>query len=129
MARSFTFAEAADELRVSPRWLRYWLAEHPVDAAVVPFYVPMGRNKTFEPADIDRIRAHIRDLERVRLGPRATATAGTARLIGQLAQFGGDYDELVKMREAEKRKKEAEKAKRPPQRRVRIPRFKPKVED
>ena len=128
MTRSFTFTEAADELRVSERWLRYWLAEHPVDAAGVPFYIPMGRRKTFEPSDIDRIRSFIRDLERVRLGPRATAAAGTARLIGQLAQFGGGYDELVKMREAEKRKKEAEKAKRPPQRRVRLPRFKPKGE-
>jgi hypothetical protein len=33
--------------------------------------------------------------------------AGSARLIGHLAQFGG-YDELLGMREAEKRKKQSE---------------------
>ena len=112
-----TLKEAAAELRVSKRWLEYWLADHPVDAAGVPFYIPMGSRKKFEPADLDRIRSFMRDLERVRLGPRAAAAAGSARLIGQLAQFGG-YDELLRMREAEKRK--------PPRRRVRLPRAKPK---
>ena len=85
----------------------------------------MGRRKKFEPADLDRIRSFMRDLERVRLGPRAAAAAGNARLIGQKAQFGG-YDELIRMREAEKRKKAAEKAMQPPRRRVRLPRAKPK---
>jgi len=87
----------------------------------------MGHRKKFEPADLDRIRSFMRDLERVRLGPRAAAAAGSARLIGQLAQFGG-YDELLRMREAEKRKKAAEKAMQPPRRRVRLPRVKPKGE-
>jgi len=85
----------------------------------------MGSRKKFEPADLDRIRSFMRDLERVRLGPRAAAAAGNARLIGQKAQFGG-YDELIRMREAEKRKKAAEKAMQPPRRRVRLPRAKPK---
>ena len=85
----------------------------------------MGRRKKFEPADLDRIRSFMRDLERVRLGPRATAAAGSARLIGQLAQLGA-YDELLRMREAEKRKKAAEKATQPPRRRVTLPRAKPK---
>jgi hypothetical protein len=44
-----------------------------------------------------------------------------------LAQFGG-YDELLQMREAEKRKKAAEKAKQPPRRRVTLPSVKPKGE-
>ena len=87
----------------------------------------MGRPKKFEPADLDRIRSFMRDLERVRLGPRAVAEAGSARLIGQLAQFGG-YDELLRMREAEKREKAAEKAMQPPRRRVMLPRVKPKGE-
>jgi hypothetical protein len=96
------------------------------DCAFDPFYIPMGRRKKFEPADLARIRSFMRDLEQVRLGPRATAAAGNAPLIGRLAQLGG-YDELVRMREAEKRKKEAEKATRP-KRKVRLPRFKPKGE-
>jgi hypothetical protein len=52
-----------------------------------------------------------------------------ARLVGLMSQLGGGYDELVKMREADKRKKEAEKTKKPPQRRVRLPRVKPKGEN
>jgi hypothetical protein len=46
-----------------------------------------------------------------------------------MSQLGSGYDELVKMREADKRKKEAEKTKKPPQRRVRLPRVKPKGEN
>jgi hypothetical protein len=38
------------------------------------------------------------------------------------------YDDLVRMREAKKRRKEAEKANRPRLRRVKLPRFKPKDE-
>ena len=56
---TLTFAEAAKELRMSERWLRGWLASNPVDAKGVPFYIPMGRRKEFEPADIERIRAQI----------------------------------------------------------------------
>jgi DNA-binding transcriptional MerR regulator len=119
-----TIKEAAAELRVSKQWLQYWLVEHPVDAAGVPFYVPMGNRKRFEPQDIDRIRSYMRDLEAARLGP---SMKGKARLVGLMSQLGGGgYDELLKMREEEKRKKEAEKAKRQPQRRVRLPRVKPK---
>jgi DNA-binding transcriptional MerR regulator len=118
-----TIKEAATELRVSKQWLQYWLVEHPVDAAGVPFYVPMGNRKRFEPQDIDRIRSYMRDLEAARLGP---SMKGKARLVGLMSQLGGGYDELLKMREEEKRKKEAEKPKRQPQRRVRLPRVKPK---
>jgi DNA-binding transcriptional MerR regulator len=119
-----TIKEAAAELRVSKQWLQYWLVEHPVDAAGVPFYVPMGNRKRFEPQDIDRIRSYMRDLEAARLGP---SMKGKARLVGLMSQLGGGgYDELLKMREEEKRKKEAEKPKRQPQRRVRLPRAKPK---
>jgi len=47
MSRALTMDEAADNLRVSRRWLEYWLAAHPVDTTGNPFYVPMGRRKTF----------------------------------------------------------------------------------
>lgn len=59
MSRALTLDEAAAELRKTPRWLKEWLGKHPVDAAGVPFYVPLGRTKTFETADIARIRACI----------------------------------------------------------------------
>jgi len=120
MSPLLTLKEAAAELRVSKRWLEYWLVEHPVDAAGVPFYIPMGSRKKFESADLDRIRSFMRDLERVRLGPRATAAAGNARLLGLLAQSGG-YEELVKLREKQERQRTR---KGPPQRRVRLPRAK-----
>jgi DNA-binding transcriptional MerR regulator len=119
-----TIKEAAAELRVSKQWLQYWLAANPVDAAGVPFYVPMGNRKRFEPRDLDRIRAYMRDLEAARLGP---GVKGKARLVGLMSQLGGDYKERLRVREAEKRKKDAEKATRP-KRRVRMPRFKPKAE-
>lgn len=121
-----TIKEAAAELRVSRRWLEYWLAEHPVDAAGVPFYVRTGRSKKFEQADIDRMLAYMRALEAARLGP---GIASKARLVGMLSQAGGGgYDALVRLREAEKRKKEIEKRATQPKRRVRLPRFKPKEE-
>jgi hypothetical protein len=59
MTRGLTIDEAAAELRKTSRWLKEWLGKHPVDAAGVPFYVPLGRTKTFEAADIARIRAAI----------------------------------------------------------------------
>jgi hypothetical protein len=48
MSPLLTIKEAAAEPRVSKQWLQYWLVEHPVDAAGVPFYIPMGCRKTFE---------------------------------------------------------------------------------
>jgi hypothetical protein len=63
----------------------------------------------------------MRDLEAARLGPGAKSKA---HLVGLMSQLGGGYDELVRMREAEKRKKEAEKANRHPRRRLRLPRAK-----
>ena len=56
MSTLLTINEAAAELRVSRRWLEYWLVENPVDPAGVPFYVPMGRRKKFAREDIERIR-------------------------------------------------------------------------
>jgi hypothetical protein len=47
-------------------------------------------------------------------------------LLAWLVKPGSGYDELLRMRERDKRKKEAEKAKQPPRRRMRLPRFKPK---
>jgi hypothetical protein len=62
MSPLLTLKEAAAELRVSKQWLQYWPVEHPVDAAGVPFYIPMGSRKKFEPADLDQIRSFMRDL-------------------------------------------------------------------
>lgn len=85
---ALTLDEAAQALRVSRRWLEYWLAAHPVDAAGSPFYVPMGRRKTFEQNDIARIRACIREEERCRLssiGVKAPASTIIAAQLGRLA--------------------------------------------
>jgi excisionase family DNA binding protein len=90
-----TIKEAADELRVSRRWLEYWLAANPVDAAGIPFYVPMGRSKKFERSDIDRILSHMRAMEGARIGPGA---ASKARLVVAMSNVGGGYNELLKLR-------------------------------
>jgi hypothetical protein len=55
VSRALKIDEAAAELRVSRRWLEIWLANHPMDATGNPFYVPMGRSKTFEETDIARL--------------------------------------------------------------------------
>ena len=64
---NMTMAEAARELRKSRRWLQDWLRDHPVDAAGIPFYAPLGRTKTFSVSDLERIRATAREEERCRL--------------------------------------------------------------
>jgi hypothetical protein len=122
-----TFNEVAAELRVSRRWLEYWLAEHPVDTAGIPFYVRTGRSKKFEFKDVERMLSHMRELERARLGP---IVQSKVRPVGLMSQIGGvDYEQRVCDREAEKRKRSAEKRAARPQRRVRLPRIKPKAED
>ena len=83
-----TFEQACQELHVKERWLRYWLAAHPVDASGTPFYVPTGRRKTFEPNDIVRIRACLREEEKCRLksiGVKAPTSTITGALLGRLA--------------------------------------------
>src|SRR6185437_10723383 len=79
-----TLAQAAIELGVSKRWLQYWLAEHPVDGAGIPFYIPVGRNKRFEQADLGRIKAAIREGERCRL--KSTCEAESTVVAEQLAR-------------------------------------------
>lgn len=85
MTRGLTLPEAAAELRKTPRWLKEWLGKHPVDAAGIPFYVPLGRTKTFEAADIARIRAAIRETERCRL--KSIGVVGSGIVEAQLAQM------------------------------------------
>lgn len=85
MSRALTLDEAAAELRKTPRWLKEWLGKHPVDAAGVPFYLPMGRTKTFENADIARIRASIRENERCRL--KSIGVVGSGIVEEQLARL------------------------------------------
>lgn len=59
-----------------------------------------GTRKKFDPKDIDRIVAHLRELEAAKLGP---SVKSKACLVGPMSRIGGGYDELVKMREAQKR--------------------------
>ncbi|MGY2906563.1 hypothetical protein [Bradyrhizobium sp. URHC0002] len=122
-----TIKEAAAELRVSQQWLKYWLVQHPVDTAGVPFYIQTGSRKKFELKDIDRIIAHLRELESARLGP---SVKSQVRLIGLMSQVVGiDYEERVRQREAEKRRKEAERRERRVKQRVRLPRAKRPPQD
>ncbi len=73
---------------MSKRWLQYWLAENPVDSAGLPFYVPIGRNKRFDVADIGRIKAAIREGERCRLSFHRRK--GSTIAAEQLAQLASD---------------------------------------
>ena len=85
MTKALTIDEAATDLRKTARWLKQWLAENPVDEAGIPFYVPMGRSKTFEPSDVARIRAHIRREEQCRL--KSIGVVGSGIVEAQLARL------------------------------------------
>ncbi|WP_441235613.1 hypothetical protein [Bradyrhizobium sp. 930_D9_N1_4] len=86
MTKPFTLIEAAGQLGMSERWLRAWLADNPVDAKGVPFYIPMGRRKEFEPSDIERIRTRIRELEQCRLNYTVAVPSGiTAEQLARMA--------------------------------------------
>jgi len=85
MTKALTIDEAAADLRKTTRWLKQWLAENPVDEVGVPFYVPMGRSKTFEPSDVARIRAHIRRGEQCRLKSIGVTASGIVE--AQLARL------------------------------------------
>jgi hypothetical protein len=86
MNRLLTLAETAAELGVSKRWFQYWLGQHPVDGAGIPFYVPIGRNKRFDQADIGRIKSAIREGERCRLNSiGATGSTIIAEQLDRLA--------------------------------------------
>jgi hypothetical protein len=85
MSRAITLDEAAEYLRKTPRWLKAWLAENPVDEAGVPFYIPAGRTKLFELSDIARVRAHIRRGEQCRL--KSLGVVGSGIVEEQLAQM------------------------------------------
>ena len=87
---TMTFAEAAAELRMSERWLRDWLSHNPMDAKGNPFYIRKGRRKEFEPADIERIHAQLRENEKCRLNSTDAAPSGiTAGQLGRLAAGKG----------------------------------------
>jgi hypothetical protein len=77
----------------------------------------MGNRLKFEQKDIDRILAHLRELEAARLRPSIKAKA---RLAGLMSHVGG-YDHLVAVREAAERRKREAKSKQGPRRRVTLP--------
>lgn len=85
MSKAYTIDEAAAELRKTVRWLKDWLTKNPVDEAGAPFYVPLGRTKTFELSDIARIRAHIRRGEECRL--KSIGVKGSGIVEAQLARL------------------------------------------
>src|SRR5258707_15792588 len=87
--RSLIMPEAAKELRKSRRWLQWWLALHPLDAAGVPYYAPFGRTKTFDDNDLARIRAAVREEERCRLSS-LTPVRAKRRTIRAAAHISGD---------------------------------------
>jgi hypothetical protein len=103
MSQLLTLKEVAAELRVSQQWLKYWLVDNPVDTAGVPLYVPMGRRLKFERQDVDRIIAHLRDLESARLGLSGQSKARLAGLLSKI-EGGITYEERLRMREANKRR-------------------------
>ena|SRR5258708_22702963 len=118
MTRALTLDEAADQLRVSRRWLEYWLADHPVDAAGVPFYYRVGRRRLFETSDIQRIRDFLREKEKTRLRPRPPVTGRSnisTELLAELAVSSVLGPSAIRRTRA-------------PKRRVRLPRSKPKPE-
>ena len=88
MTKAFTIDEAASELRKTTRWLKDWLVSNPVDEAGIPFYIPLGRSKTFEPSDIARIRAHIRRGEQCRL--KSIGVVGSGIVEAQLARLAAE---------------------------------------
>jgi len=79
----YSMDEAAKRLHKSRRWLQDWLRGHPLDAWGQLFYSPLGRTKTFDDGDLERIRAAAREEERCRLSsnrrvrarPRSTTSA------------------------------------------------------
>ena len=85
MNKLIALAEAAAEIGVSKRWLQYWLAANPVDSRGIPFYVPIGRNKRFDVADLGRIKAAIREGEQCRLN--STGVTGSTIIAEQLARM------------------------------------------
>jgi len=102
-----TIKQAAAMLRVSQQWLKYWLVANPTDTSGVLLYIPTGRRWKFEPKDIDRIIAHLRELETARLGP---SVKSKVRLVGLMSQVGGaSYEQLLNLREANRLKLEANK--------------------
>jgi hypothetical protein len=67
MSLTYSIKEAAQRLGMSPRWLRGFLFDHPLDKYGVPFYVPLGNRKRFTDRDLERILEANRDGEKEKL--------------------------------------------------------------
>jgi hypothetical protein len=98
MTRAITLVEAAETLCKTPRWLKAWLAENPVDEAGIPFYVPMGRTKIFEISDVARIREHIRRSEQCRLKSIGVEKSGIVEARLALLAVESSFDAHCKPR-------------------------------
>jgi hypothetical protein len=86
MTQALTMDEAAQALHVKARWLRYWIAAHPVDALGKPLLCSDGTEQDIRAGDILRIRACIREEERCRLS--SIGVTGHLELPGNVGPAG-----------------------------------------
>jgi T5orf172 domain len=94
-----TLDEAAHELRKTKRWLSEWLRHNPTDKFGQPYYVPMGRTKTFDAQDLIRIRAKIREEEGCPIKLVPPRPGKTPYWSGRGTHFGQYVDRSTKARE------------------------------
>lgn len=69
MGQFFSIAEAAAQLGCSVRRLKTWMREHPVDAKGEPFCVSIGRAKSFDQRDIERLRMCLKGIAAEAVAP------------------------------------------------------------
>src|ERR1700730_4847002 len=88
MALVYNMDGAAERLHKSRRWLQDWLRDHPTDERGEPYYSPLGRTKTFDDHDLERIRAAAREEERCHLS--SSRRVSVRRRIGASAARTSD---------------------------------------
>src|SRR5262245_60011600 len=88
MTAPHTMDEAASELGMSRRKLQDWLAEHPVDSAGLPYYVPNGNRKLFSADDIGRINLARREREARRIQEVTPCRGNSSRRVRAKRRIG-----------------------------------------